>query len=398
MDADDVALPRWLEATLAQDPIGAPPRRWSGRRRSTCTRTGRSARCTGCPPARARFGGPPSSRRRSSTRPCSSTAAHSSATASATTRRSRESEDYDLWARLLAVADGDNVSDALVLYRRHEAQATARRAELQLGCRRRVALREIEALAPELTASGPSSHGAREAGCRSTMARPRPPWTRCGSSSRRSRRATADARPVGPLRGRSRAGPGERRALLRGALGLDPTLPVVRSVAAGGARPEPNGMPRSTPPCRDHTRLGPADDGHAGADAVQDGDARSARAAAGARPHGPLRGQFGAAEDVGRRARPSVRCPSTGGACRVPTACSGTTTRSRRASSERSASRDRRSSSSRAGARSRLRRRWRGAGGEHAVRPARREQRTRGTTGLAAPREERSRADRRRRR
>ena len=34
-----------------------------------------------------------------------------------------ESEDYDLWARLLSLAKGDNVPDALVLYRKHPAQA-----------------------------------------------------------------------------------------------------------------------------------------------------------------------------------------------------------------------------------------------------------------------------------
>jgi len=61
-----------------------------------------------------------------------------------------ESEDYELWSRLLAVAGGVNVPEPLVLYRRHEAQASSRRAELQLECRRRVALRQIGALAPEL--------------------------------------------------------------------------------------------------------------------------------------------------------------------------------------------------------------------------------------------------------
>ena len=48
-----------------------------------------------------------------------------------------ESEDYDLWSRLLSVADGDNIGDALVLYRKHEAQASARRATLQRECQRR---------------------------------------------------------------------------------------------------------------------------------------------------------------------------------------------------------------------------------------------------------------------
>jgi glycosyltransferase involved in cell wall biosynthesis len=61
-----------------------------------------------------------------------------------------ESEDYDLWARLLHVADGDNVPRGLVLYRKHETQASTRRATLQRECQKRVALREIGELAPEL--------------------------------------------------------------------------------------------------------------------------------------------------------------------------------------------------------------------------------------------------------
>ena len=64
-----------------------------------------------------------------------------------------ESEDYDLWARLLSVADGDNIRDGLVLYRKHDAQASTRRAELQQACRREVGLRQIEALAPGLADS-----------------------------------------------------------------------------------------------------------------------------------------------------------------------------------------------------------------------------------------------------
>lgn len=61
-----------------------------------------------------------------------------------------ESEDFDLWARLLSVAEGDNVQRALVLYRKHPAQASTRRAELQRECQRRIALRQIGELAPEL--------------------------------------------------------------------------------------------------------------------------------------------------------------------------------------------------------------------------------------------------------
>jgi GT2 family glycosyltransferase len=61
-----------------------------------------------------------------------------------------ESEDYDLWARLLEHAEGANVPEALVCYRVHSGQATKRRRDLQRSFQRRVALREIARVAPEL--------------------------------------------------------------------------------------------------------------------------------------------------------------------------------------------------------------------------------------------------------
>jgi glycosyltransferase involved in cell wall biosynthesis len=63
-----------------------------------------------------------------------------------------ESEDYELWSRLLDVAEGDNLPDPLVLYRVHAAQASQRRRELQRECQLRVARRRIADLAPELSA------------------------------------------------------------------------------------------------------------------------------------------------------------------------------------------------------------------------------------------------------
>ena len=39
-----------------------------------------------------------------------------------------ESEDFELWTRLLSVIDGDNIPDAMVLYRQHPGQASRRRA------------------------------------------------------------------------------------------------------------------------------------------------------------------------------------------------------------------------------------------------------------------------------
>ncbi len=63
-----------------------------------------------------------------------------------------ESEDYDLWTRLLAFADGDNLAEPLVLKRAHPGQASARRRDLQASFQREVALREIARLAPDLSA------------------------------------------------------------------------------------------------------------------------------------------------------------------------------------------------------------------------------------------------------
>jgi glycosyltransferase involved in cell wall biosynthesis len=62
-----------------------------------------------------------------------------------------ESEDYELWSRVLDVADGDNVREPLVLYRVHERQASQRRAELQREYQLRVARRRIADVAPSLS-------------------------------------------------------------------------------------------------------------------------------------------------------------------------------------------------------------------------------------------------------
>ncbi len=62
----------------------------------------------------------------------------------------RESEDYELWSRLLDVADGDNLREPLVLYRVHEQQASRRRQELQRELQLRVARQRISSLVPAL--------------------------------------------------------------------------------------------------------------------------------------------------------------------------------------------------------------------------------------------------------
>ena len=62
-----------------------------------------------------------------------------------------ESEDYDLWARLLSFTEGDNVPAPLLAYRVHEGQASQRRRQLQRDYQRRVALREIGRYLPDLS-------------------------------------------------------------------------------------------------------------------------------------------------------------------------------------------------------------------------------------------------------
>jgi glycosyltransferase involved in cell wall biosynthesis len=62
-----------------------------------------------------------------------------------------ESEDYDLWTRLLALADGANLSEPLVEKRVHAAQASLRRSDVQQSFQRQIALREIARLAPGLS-------------------------------------------------------------------------------------------------------------------------------------------------------------------------------------------------------------------------------------------------------
>jgi glycosyltransferase involved in cell wall biosynthesis len=60
-----------------------------------------------------------------------------------------ESEDYELWTRLLTRADGANLAEPLVLKRVHAGQASLRRGDLQKDFQRQVALREIARIAPD---------------------------------------------------------------------------------------------------------------------------------------------------------------------------------------------------------------------------------------------------------
>ncbi len=62
-----------------------------------------------------------------------------------------ESEDYELWTRVLAHAEADCLEEALVLYRLHPSQASQRRSELQRELGRRVAFTQIAKIAPSLS-------------------------------------------------------------------------------------------------------------------------------------------------------------------------------------------------------------------------------------------------------
>jgi GT2 family glycosyltransferase len=73
-----------------------------------------------------------------------------------------ESEDYDLWTRLLRHSEGANLAEPLVLKRVHAGQASQRRGDVQESFQRRVALREIARLAPHLDADGAWRVGARK--------------------------------------------------------------------------------------------------------------------------------------------------------------------------------------------------------------------------------------------
>jgi hypothetical protein len=75
-----------------------------------------------------------------------------------------ESEDYDLWTRLFAFADGDNLREPLVLKRVHAGQASQRRRDVQEAFQRRVALREIGRVAPGVDAEAAWRVGARRSG------------------------------------------------------------------------------------------------------------------------------------------------------------------------------------------------------------------------------------------
>ena len=140
-----------------------------------------------------------------------------------------ESEDYDLWARLLDVADGDNVRDALVLYRKHATQASARRAALQRECQRSVALRQIAALVPELEEASAELAWLAGAGLPlpdGSAGRAADVLTRLAGAFDRRHGGDEARRAAAWSLARARVSTGARARLAPRALRLDPALPV----------------------------------------------------------------------------------------------------------------------------------------------------------------------------
>ena len=145
-----------------------------------------------------------------------------------------ESEDYDLWTRLLAVTDGDAVEAPLVLHRLHAAQASRLRGGLQRSLALEVSLREIAALAPslppeqaELARDVALGHALRA----STVAPAVADFIRLVELFAGTGRYRTDE--LGPVREAAaravaraarRAGPRERPGLLREAARLDPLV------------------------------------------------------------------------------------------------------------------------------------------------------------------------------
>ena len=190
MDADDLALPHWLEAVLGRIRRLAggsrrhrddrPRRRRRARRRAShADRASRGA--LGVPVLVAVL--PFDGRRR----PCSS-----SASGFATTPRS---------ARARTTTSGRGSSPLLMettlgtrsLYRKHEAQASARRATLQRECQRRSRCVRSARSCRRSTRRAPSWPGPRCRGCPCLRARPVRRRRRSPSSQWRSTGATAGA-------------------------------------------------------------------------------------------------------------------------------------------------------------------------------------------------------------
>jgi glycosyltransferase involved in cell wall biosynthesis len=155
-----------------------------------------------------------------------------------------ESEDYDLWTRLLAVADGENLREPLVLRRVHPGQASKRREELQRSFQRRVAMREIGRVAPGLSAaeaelawragSGAGVAPQEAEAAAEALALLFEAFARARAGEDLAETRHAASRAVARL---ARSARGSARGRLsRRALGLDPVLPARLGVARARRR------------------------------------------------------------------------------------------------------------------------------------------------------------------
>ena len=153
-----------------------------------------------------------------------------------------ESEDYDLWARVLAIGDGANLSEPLVLYRVHAGQASQARRALQRAHQLDVARREITRLAPQLSAREIDlawSLGVGERVEAASIEEAESAYAELARAFRSGLPATSEsigdafAHPL--VRSARQATGGARLSLLRRALELDPLLPI-HVIAARAAR------------------------------------------------------------------------------------------------------------------------------------------------------------------
>jgi glycosyltransferase involved in cell wall biosynthesis len=144
-----------------------------------------------------------------------------------------QAQDYELWSRLLSVADGDNTPEALVLRRVHERQASRRMREGQRSFQREIALGRIAAAAPQLSPEG--AELAWLVGAGEPVPDSAPEAVEAYLTLYEQYRADRPRDDLGPvrvtvsravMRAALGAGAGERSRLLRQALAVDPTLPV----------------------------------------------------------------------------------------------------------------------------------------------------------------------------
>ncbi len=204
MDADDVALPRLARAARRPHPVELRRAAVVGTGMIDLQPTAARRRCTGCPSARAavRWAALFSSPFFHSTVLVDRAVLDRHGLRYDTSFE--ESEDYDLWTRLLSVAEGDNIPEPLVFYRKHPGQASARRAALQRECQRRVAAGTDRAALP--SDARRASRAGLAGGCASLAAR-RVRSRRCGGARPARRRVRAELR--------RRRGPSCRRPCAR---------------------------------------------------------------------------------------------------------------------------------------------------------------------------------------